>query len=96
MTFDETDPDTYASKALYAHCDSFEVEKGATVKAGDIIGTVGETGNTTGPHLHYEIGTEKFLTSEYPSSGDREGRITDRYGSPQRHFLLNPELFVSY
>ena len=96
LTFDETDPDTYASKALYAHCDSFEVTDGATVKAGGIIGTVGETGNTTGPHLHYEIGTEKFLTSEYPSSGDREGRITDRYGSPQRHFLLNPELFVSY
>lgn len=39
----------------YAHCGSFSVEKGDKVKAGDKLGTVGMTGRTTGPHLHFEL-----------------------------------------
>ena len=39
----------------YAHCDKIIAKVGDKVKAGDIIGKVGSTGNSTGPHLHLEI-----------------------------------------
>ena len=39
----------------YAHTSKMYVTKGQEVKAGDIIGAVGSTGNSTGPHLHLEI-----------------------------------------
>jgi murein DD-endopeptidase MepM/ murein hydrolase activator NlpD len=39
----------------YAHCDSLNVTTGQSVKIGDVIGTVGNTGNSTGAHLHLEI-----------------------------------------
>ncbi|MFB6890078.1 FG-GAP-like repeat-containing protein [Kitasatospora sp. NPDC056327] len=41
-------------QTLYAHLAGFNVGQGAHVEAGDRIGTVGSTGNSTGPHLHYE------------------------------------------
>ena len=40
---------------LYAHLKALEVTVGQSIKAGQIIGHVGLTGMTTGPHLHFEI-----------------------------------------
>ncbi|MBL8165193.1 MAG: peptidoglycan DD-metalloendopeptidase family protein [Anaerolineae bacterium] len=40
---------------LYAHMDEILVACGQLVQAGDIVGTLGSTGNSSGPHLHFEI-----------------------------------------
>ena len=43
------------SQTLYGHLSKFEtnIKPGATVKQGDIIGRLGSSGNSTGPHLHF-------------------------------------------
>ncbi|MFW5996135.1 MAG: M23 family metallopeptidase [Halanaerobiaceae bacterium] len=39
----------------YAHLKNIKVEKGQTVEQGDMIGTVGSTGFSTGPHVHWSV-----------------------------------------
>ncbi|MBR6101988.1 MAG: peptidoglycan DD-metalloendopeptidase family protein [Ruminococcus sp.] len=40
---------------LYGHSERITVTVGQTVKQGDVLGTVGSTGHSTGPHLHFEV-----------------------------------------
>lgn len=40
---------------VYCHCSKLNVSKGQKIRAGEVIGFVGSTGNSTGPHLHFEL-----------------------------------------
>jgi murein DD-endopeptidase MepM/ murein hydrolase activator NlpD len=63
---------TDGTEVTYSHQNSVTVKENRKVRAGDVIGTVGSTGNTTGPHLHLEvhrpdgvaIDPEKWLASK--------------------------------
>jgi len=45
----------FGYKTLYAHMSGINTKKGKRVKRGDVIGYVGNTGLSSGPHLHYEV-----------------------------------------
>ena len=48
---------------LYAHCKTIYVKEGNTISQGQQIGEVGQTGNATGPHLHFEIRKENRIVN---------------------------------
>ena len=63
----------YGYKTVYAHLSRISVKRGQHLERGQVIGAVGNTGYSTGPHLHYEVHYQGrarnplkyFLVSEY-------------------------------
>ena len=66
----------------YAHLSRLHVSKGDHVTAGDVIGNVGSTGRSTGPHLHYEIriGNEPLDPADFVTAGDKLSKVLEIQG----------------
>ncbi|HKJ40271.1 MAG TPA: M23 family metallopeptidase [Anaerolineales bacterium] len=83
---------------IYAHMSEIIAIVGQHVETGDVIGLVGKTGATTGPHLHFEVrvGGNTFYTTYNPELwmappqgwGVLAGRVTDEKGNLLNYYLL--------
>ena len=77
---------------VYGHLSKINAWVDQTVKAGDLLGEVGETGNVTGPHLHFElrVGENRYRATRNPELwlappagwGVLAGRLLDRSDQP--------------
>lgn len=45
----------YGYETVYGHLSRIDVKTGQTIQAGHVVGLLGSTGRSTGPHLHYEV-----------------------------------------
>lgn len=59
----------------YAHLSKLAVEAGEQVKKGDLIGYVGSTGRSTGPHLHYEVRIDGVAVDPMPYMVESEAQL---------------------
>jgi murein DD-endopeptidase MepM/ murein hydrolase activator NlpD len=65
----------------YAHLLSFRVTKGQRVQQGEVIGYIGNTGLSTGPHLHYEVHIGSDVVDPYKYLNVRSGSLTGSNGN---------------
>lgn len=64
-----------AMETRYAHLSRLAVAAGDNVKKGDLIGYVGSTGRSTGPHLHYEVRVEGIAVNPIPYMVESEAQL---------------------
>ncbi len=87
--------------SIYAHMDRVDARVGQHVEAGDQIGIVGLTGNTTGPHLHFEVRIESnsFFSTRNPelwlAPPQGWGVLVGRLYNTNRSLLTGQEVIVT-
>ena len=64
-----------AMSTRYAHLSRLAVAAGDNVKKGDLIGYVGSTGRSTGPHLHYEVRVDGVAVNPIPYMVESEAQL---------------------
>lgn len=78
----------YQYKTWYAHLNEIKIRSGQKVVRGDIIGSVGTSGKSTGPHLHYEVHykgesvnpTNYYFLDLSPEEYDKMIQISSNFG----------------
>jgi len=86
---------------IYAHMDRIDARVGQHVEAGDQLGIVGLTGNTTGPHLHFEVRIESnsFFSTRNPelwlAPPQGWGVLVGRLSNTNRSLLTGQEVNVT-
>jgi len=77
----------YGFKTRYAHLQRQMVDVGQDITQGDVIGTMGNTGMSTGPHLHYEvsIGTQLVDPLKFLNMADPDGSLQNITTTLQRY-----------
>ncbi|WP_085536980.1 M23 family metallopeptidase [Massilibacteroides vaginae] len=78
----------FGYQTLYGHMQKFKARVGQKVKRGEIIGYVGNTGKSTGPHLHYEVivrgrhdnPSKYYFMDLTPEEYDRMIQIAENHG----------------
>lgn len=64
-----------STQTRYAHLSRLAIAAGDTVKKGDLIGYVGSTGRSTGPHLHYEVRVDGLAVNPIPYMVESEAQL---------------------
>ncbi len=78
-------------RSWYAHCASLSVSAGQEVAGGNVIATVGSTGDSTGPHLHLEVTHHgEYLNPYYYVAGGGNGYSADGNAAAAPEFSENP------
>ena len=78
----------YGYETVYGHMNKFKARVGQKVQRGEVIGEVGNTGKSTGPHLHYEVivrgkhdnPSKYYYMDLTPEEYDRMIQIADNHG----------------
>lgn len=78
----------YGYETLYAHMSNILVRQGKEVSRGDVIGLVGSTGKSTGPHCHYEVHYKNrvvdprnyYFMDLSPEEYDKMVQMSDNFG----------------
>ncbi|PKO17300.1 MAG: hypothetical protein CVU39_05980 [Chloroflexi bacterium HGW-Chloroflexi-10] len=85
---------------VYAHMDRIDVELGQKVEMGEQLGIVGNTGNTTGPHLHFEVrlASNSFFRTRNPelwlSPPQGWGVLVGQFRKPDQTTITFLDVFV--
>ncbi len=68
-------------RTLYAHLNATLVEAGATVRRGEVIGLAGNSGHSTGPHLHFEVKQDRIKLDPLAFYPDGRAPMSDDFAA---------------